>query len=99
MTEPTPEEIAAAIQEVAEEWAIFKEMKIFQRIMDAAVEREALASDALINAGTVENVVKLRNEIILARDQLEWYGNMDQVYDQYIEPEKYEPEGGEQFDD
>ena len=100
MTEElTNEELLEAAEKVAAEWELFKSMSIYQRIMDAAISREEDASNALINYGTPENVEKLRADIIKARDMQEWFMNMEQVYEQFEFPDRYEPNHELEFTD
>ena len=97
--EQSTEELLEAAEKVADEWDQFKAMSIYQRIMDAAIEREERATLTLANHGTPQNVEALRKDIILARDMQDWYMSMEQVYNQFEHPEQFDPSFEQEFTD
>lgn len=88
----TENDIAQAQEQVANEWHVFRQMSIFKRIMDAAVNREAAAIEMLVQNTDPALDPDIRADIQRARDMIDWYGNMEQVYMTFYEPERFEPE-------
>lgn len=90
----TPEEHLAEIQEqTAQDWAIVRQMPLYQRLIKAPLEREAAAMEALTTETDPQVTAYLREEVRKARDIIEWAASMEQVYEYFhtdFEPESFD---------